>query len=79
MTDSIENDTVVGSNILFLAQVLDMALTIETGGSTKPAASLWPFYEAKEVIKTIIMVTDEEENGSAHGMRYGITGQKKRP
>jgi hypothetical protein len=46
-----------------------MACKIRTGGSTAPAASLWPFYEAKQVVKTFIIVTDEEENGSCHDYR----------
>ena len=60
-----------------MVQVLDMAVTIQTGGSTKPAASLYPFYEAKEVLRTIIMVTDEEENGSIHNMRYDMEKNEK--
>ena len=47
-----------------------MAVTIQTGGGTTPASSLWPFYDKKEVIKTFIMVTDEEENGDYHGYRF---------
>lgn len=35
--------------------------------ATAPAASLYPYYEAKEIIKTFIMVTDEEENTSFEG------------
>ena len=46
-----------------------MAVTIKTDGCTAPAASLWPFYSTKEVIKTIIMVTDEEENTAFENMR----------
>jgi len=41
----------------------------EAGGGTTPAASLWPFYEKKEIVKTFIIVTDEEENGNCHSMR----------
>ena len=39
-----------------------MAVTVRAEGGTAPAASLWPFYERKEVVKTFIVVTDEEEN-----------------
>ena len=45
-----------------------MATTLKIdGSSTAPAASLWPYYERKEVIKTFIVVTDEEENCDSHG------------
>ncbi|XP_064628385.1 uncharacterized protein LOC135487986 [Lineus longissimus] len=43
-------------------EVLQMAVDIQASGSTAPAASLWPIYESKTVYKTILMVTDEEEN-----------------
>lgn len=39
-------------------------MTTQADGGTAPAASLLPFYENKEVIKTFIVVTDEEENSS---------------
>lgn len=48
-------------------QVLEMAVTTQATGGTSPAASLWPFYERKEVVKTFIMVTDEEENQQNNG------------
>ena len=35
-------------------------------GSTAPAASLVPYYDARQVVKTFIIVTDEEENTDAH-------------
>lgn len=50
-----------------IEQALEMAMTIKTQGSTAPAASLYPFYERKEVVKTFIVVTDEEENTSFKG------------
>ena len=43
-------------------EALELAITTTASGGTAPAASLWPFYEKKEVVKTFIMVTDEEEN-----------------
>ncbi len=36
--------------------------TIKTNRATAPAAGLWPYYEKKKIIKTFIIVTDEEEN-----------------
>ena len=47
---------------MFHFEVLDMALRTTADGMTAPAASLWPFYEKKEVVKTFVIVTDEEEN-----------------
>ncbi|XP_071114112.1 uncharacterized protein [Haliotis cracherodii] len=51
-------------------EVLELAVTTTAGGGTTPAASLWPFYEKKEVVKTFIMVTDEEENGKVQNMNF---------
>ena len=45
-----------------LEDVLTLALITRADGSTANAAGLVPYYDAKEVIKTFIMVTDEEEN-----------------
>ncbi|KAK3092936.1 hypothetical protein FSP39_009099 [Pinctada imbricata] len=46
-----------------IQEVLTLATLIDVGSGTTPAASLMPFYFKKEVVKTIIVVTDEEENG----------------
>lgn len=43
-------------------QVLDLALSTIADNATAPAASLYPFYKNKEIVKTFIIVTDEEEN-----------------
>ncbi|XP_041350621.1 uncharacterized protein LOC121369645 [Gigantopelta aegis] len=51
-------------------QALELAVTTRAAGGTTPAASLWPFYDKKEVVKTFIMVTDEEENGSCHNYSF---------
>jgi hypothetical protein len=50
--------------------VVLLALVTEVGPCTANAIGLAPFYEAKEVVKTFIMVTDEEEN-TAIQMRDG--------
>ncbi|XP_062596244.1 uncharacterized protein LOC134257670, partial [Saccostrea cucullata] len=42
-------------------EVLQLALNTCASGYTANAAGLYPFYERKEVLKTLIMVTDEEE------------------
>ncbi|CAF1258574.1 unnamed protein product [Rotaria sordida] len=47
-----------------LEDVLSLALITQADGSTANAAGLVPYYNAKEVIKTFVMVTDEEENAN---------------
>ena len=48
-----------------IEDVLKLALTTSASGGTANAAGLVPYYESKEVIKTFVMVTDEEENVDA--------------
>ena len=48
-----------------LEDVLSLALITQADNATANAAGLVPYYDAKEVIKTFIMVTDEEENSNA--------------
>ena len=50
--------------------MLRLAVTTSAGGATAPAASLWPYLDRKEVVKTFIMVTDEEENTPCQSMRF---------
>ncbi|UJR08982.1 hypothetical protein I4U23_013232 [Adineta vaga] len=47
-----------------LEDVLSLAIVTRADGSTANAAGLVPYYDAKEVIKTFVMVTDEEENAN---------------
>ena len=61
-----------------IEEVLEMAVTINTGGCTAPAACLWPIYSKKEVVKTFIMVTDEEENAPFEGYRFAPLFKKYR-
>ena len=48
-------------------QVIELALATKTVASTCHASALLPFYERKEVVKTFIMCTDEEENTNIMG------------
>jgi len=48
-----------------VSDVLEIAYTTKASGSTSPAASLVPYYDRREVIKTFIIVTDEEVNTNA--------------
>ena len=54
-------------------EVINVAFQTQATGSTAPAASLVPFYDTKEVVKTFVIVTDEEENAdgvTADGARW---------
>lgn len=55
-----------------LGAVLETALSVEADAATSPAASLYPFYEKKEIVKTFIVVTDEEENEKFENYSYVI-------
>lgn len=46
---------------------IEFAHTMQATNSTSPASSLWPYYRQKKVVKTFIIVTDEEENTSHTG------------
>jgi hypothetical protein len=48
-----------------IEDVLTLALATQASGGTANAAGLVPYYDGKEVIKTFVMVTDEEENADA--------------
>ena len=47
-----------------IKDVIQIAYTTRAHNSTAPAASLVPYYNKKEIIKTFIIVTDEEENAN---------------
>ncbi|XP_057317776.1 uncharacterized protein LOC130662852 [Hydractinia symbiolongicarpus] len=53
-----------------VADVLRLCDEIKAEGVTIPAASLYPYYEEKKVVKTFVVVTDEEETGVCHGDRF---------
>lgn len=48
-------------------EVLDTIKQFKANGCTAPAASLYPYYERKEVVKTFVLVTDEVENSGYDG------------
>ena len=41
---------------------MQLSKEILASGCTTPAASLFPYYEQKKIVKTFVIVTDEEEN-----------------
>lgn len=42
--------------------VIDMMDKFKANGTTAPSASLYPYYDKKEIVTRFILVTDEEEN-----------------
>ena len=48
-------------------EVINLSEVCKASGATAPAASLYPYLERKEVVKTFIIVTDEIENNDADG------------
>ena len=48
---------------------MSLSTMIEADQSTIPAASLYPYYEKKEVVKTFVIVTDEGENGRCNNYK----------
>ncbi|KAH9514771.1 hypothetical protein Btru_023606 [Bulinus truncatus] len=57
-------------------EMLKLAATTVADGGTTPASSLIPFYKNKEIVKTFIIVTDEEENGEIENYRFAPLYQK---
>ncbi len=48
-------------------QVINLSQICKASGTTAPAASLYPYLERREIVKTFIVVTDEIENSDADG------------
>lgn len=55
-----------------VSEVLDFMEQFKAHSCTSPAASLYPYYERREIVKTFIIVTDEEENTDYNG-KWGAT------
>jgi len=63
---------------LTVPQTLQICRTIRASGCTSLAAALWPYYEQKKKMDRIVLVTDEEENTTAHGFYFAPLLQKYR-
>eukprot|EP00800_Vazella_pourtalesii_P004862 TRINITY_DN15629_c0_g1_i1.p1 TRINITY_DN15629_c0_g1~~TRINITY_DN15629_c0_g1_i1.p1 ORF type:complete len:581 (+),score=124.63 TRINITY_DN15629_c0_g1_i1:210-1745(+) len=50
--------------------VLEVSVKVTASGSTAPAACLYPYFEKKQIIKTFVIVTDEEENTASNGYKF---------
>ncbi|PAA52079.1 hypothetical protein BOX15_Mlig025882g1 [Macrostomum lignano] len=53
-----------------IEEVLSLARSTKASGCTAHAAALYPYYERKEIVRTFIVVTDEEENTDFQGTRF---------
>lgn len=53
-----------------IADVVKVASSIRASGSTAPAAALWPSLARRELVRTFMVVTDEEENAECKGLRF---------
>ncbi|CAD5117276.1 unnamed protein product [Dimorphilus gyrociliatus] len=53
-----------------IKSALDLAISVEADFSTSPAAALYPFYQRNEIVKTIILITDEDENTKFKGFNF---------
>eukprot|EP01115_Flamella_aegyptia_P006852 TRINITY_DN28445_c0_g1_i1.p1 TRINITY_DN28445_c0_g1~~TRINITY_DN28445_c0_g1_i1.p1 ORF type:complete len:538 (+),score=208.64 TRINITY_DN28445_c0_g1_i1:209-1822(+) len=59
-----------------IKQVLEVATGVKADGLTAGAAGLWPYYQAKKVVKFFIVVTDEIENEKYKGHYFPSLFQK---
>lgn len=59
-----------------IEDVINLALKTKANNCTSHAAALWPYYEGKKIIKTLICVTDEEENTAYKGHMFEGLYQK---
>lgn len=50
--------------------VMQLSATLNAGGCTSPAASLYEYYKNEKKIKTFIIVTDEEENTMCFNYKF---------
>lgn len=60
------------------AGVLAVTDATQAVGSTAPAAALWPSLQKRDLVRTFVVVTDEEENTDAQGMRFDAMYAKYR-
>lgn len=57
-------------------QVVELTRKTKATGATAPAAALWDFFSRGEIIKTFILVTDEEETTPHMGMSFAKLFEK---
>eukprot|EP00934_Nitzschia_sp_Nitz4_P001915 Nitzschia sp. Nitz4//scaffold259_size27336//15697//17577//NITZ4_008192-RA/size27336-processed-gene-0.5-mRNA-1//-1//CDS//3329544507//1915//frame0 len=57
-------------------ETLEVCSTIRASGCTNLAAALWPYLASGEWLDTIVLVTDEGENGQTEGHHFASMLQK---
>lgn len=59
-----------------VGEVITLGMKCKASGTTAPVTCLLPYLERKEIVKTFIIVTDEEENsdGKYSISPYGVSG-----
>lgn len=62
-----DKDEIIENPPTNVKEVLEVMKKFKAYNATSPAASLFPYYERKEIVKTFIIVTDEEENTPVNG------------
>lgn len=65
-----DNDEFIKTPPKTVNDVILFSKACKACGSTSPAASLFPYLLNKQVVKTFIIVTDEEENTNCNGMDF---------
>lgn len=65
-----EKDELIKESPKNVSDVLNMMAKFQANGGTNPAASLNPYLQRKEIVKTFILVTDEEENGKINNQTF---------
>eukprot|EP01132_Coremiostelium_polycephalum_P004295 gene4295-5370_t len=53
-----------------IKEVFELNNLVKSQGCTNPSACLLPFYEEKQVLKYIVVVTDQEENEKSKGFSF---------
>ena len=51
-------------------EILEVARAVKADGATCPAAALWPLYEARQRMRRLVIVSDEEENTQYRGHSF---------
>lgn len=72
-----DRDIIIKNPPKTVREVLDISQTFRAESFTAPSCSLYPYLERKEIIKTLIIITDEEENTAYDGEYLSITNSSK--
>lgn len=73
-----DTDEIIDNPPKNVIDVLNSVERFQARDGTAPAASLYPYYERKEVVKTFILVTDEIENAPYNEQSFANVYRKYR-